>query len=51
MYPRGIRAEQKSYGFKNLDKSWRIWNPRAHKPIQLESSVLINQYNKRAAFS
>ena len=61
MYPRGIRAEQKSYGFKNLEKSWRIWNPRAqkpigsreqcaHKPIQLESSVLINQYNKRAVF-
>ena len=62
MYPRRISAELKSYGFQNLEKSWRSWNPRAqkpigsreqcaHKPIQLESSVLINQYNKRAVFS
>ena len=54
MYTRGMRTELKSYGFQNLEKSWRSWNPRAqkpigsreqcaHKPIQQESSVLINQ--------
>ena len=40
LYPRGIRAEQNSYGFKNLEK---LETNRIRNQQDLESSVLRNK--------
>ena len=46
LYPRGIRAEQNSYGFMNLDK---LETNMIRNQYDLESSVLRNQYDPESS--